>query len=197
MINYYVRAKLPELLTIHSGCATINNKRFILVGDKGVGKTTLLCKLLFSGEMVHSDEYVILDDSQIIPFPRKFLIKEGTLKFIPELFNICKNLRSYPSSFNGFYFFFDPTDGGYNWEITSKRMDAIFHLEPNHGEETRVESIPKWQMVEKVMLQIDNFSSEPGLQIKNLSRVVNECECFNLYLGDLDQAVKIIKEKLL
>jgi hypothetical protein len=105
LINYYVRAKLPKLLTVHSGCATLNNKRFILVGDKGVGKTTLLCKLLFSGEMVHSDEYVILDDCQIIPFPRKFLIKEGTLKFVPELSNICKNLKSYPSFLGGFYFF--------------------------------------------------------------------------------------------
>ena len=195
LINYYTRANLPKQLAIHSGCATYNNKSFLVIGEKWAGKTTLLCKLMFEGFDVHGDEYSILDDKKVIPYPRKFHVKEGTLNVIQEIAELCKNLTPYILDSKKTYFM-DPQTAGFEWKIAPMKPDTIFYLEPNHGRESKIYQIPGWQVIQKIIHQVDNFSLQPGQQIKDLCRFVNNASCFVLYSGDLNQAVHIIKESL-
>ena len=191
-INHCVLGRMPALVKIHAGCAGFNGKRIIFVGAKGSGKTTLLCKLLYHGFDVHGDEFVLLLDGLTVPFPRKFHLKEGTPACVPELAPVWERLSTYPSYFGGRFCFFDPSDAGFPWTIKKGKGDIICHLEPNHHGQTRLEPCPKYLMVQKVMLQIDNFSLDPRLQIKELCNIIAKTDCYTLHIGDLENAAALI-----
>lgn len=165
-------------------------------GNKAVGKTTLLCKLLLSGAQVYCDEHVLLRDSTVIPFPRKFHIKPGTISLFPEIRDACSRLRIYTSHAGGALYFFDPTNCGKSWEIFEDKLSAIFYLEPNHGGNSQITTIPAWQMTQRLMEQIDNFAARADAQIKSLCSVIKQSKRFVLRVGNLDEAVKIFRERL-
>ncbi|PKN61469.1 MAG: hypothetical protein CVU57_29335 [Deltaproteobacteria bacterium HGW-Deltaproteobacteria-15] len=195
-INYRVYRATSDLLKIHAGCASFRGKRVILAGDKATGKTTLLCRLLLDGMTVHSDEHVLLDNLETLPFPRKFHLKEASLALVPELVPICTKRRSYPSYFGGRFYFFDPLDAGHEWKIKKDRLDVIVYLEPDHGKSTTMKPCPKYLMVHSLMRQTDNFSADPGVQIRELCRLVDNSACYTLRLGKPEDASKIIHDLL-
>ena len=51
-----------------------NGKRFLMVGDLGFGKTTLMTRLLFEGLHVDGDELVLIRDGKTVRFPWCFQI---------------------------------------------------------------------------------------------------------------------------
>lgn len=193
-VNYRIFCEMEYLPRIHSGCASFNGKRFILAGDKAAGKTTLLCRMLFDGFSVHCDEYVLFDELGVIPYPRKFHLKEGSLVPVPQLEPICRNLKPYPSYFGGNFFFFDPLDAGCQWIITKDRLDTIIYLQPNHGGKTDLERVPKYLMVRQIMQQIDNFLPDPKEELRNLCKLVDSASCYTLHLGSVEEASKMIKD---
>ena len=196
LINYHFRSKFCRFPAIHSACATFGGKVFIVVADKAAGKTTLMCKLLFSGADIHSDEHVFLKKHMIVPYPRKFHLKESTIGLIPKLSAVCGGLKPYPISTGGTFYFFDPYDAGYLWKTVSVPLAAVFYLEPNHGGQSGLERMPKIQLVERVMHQVDNFSHNPSLEIREICDTINEVDSFLLRIGDLEAAVGLIREAL-
>ena len=185
-------------LNVHAGCATFNNKRFIFAGEKNAGKTSLSCKLLFNRLVsVHCDEKILLrPDRQIVPFPKLFRIKEGTLGLVPELKKIRSKLSLYLIADMRVYFL-NPQRAGFNWVIEPGRLDTIFFLESDHANPSRIESIPSWQMAQKIARQTMGIETNPPARLATLTSVVSECECYQLNVGDLDTAVDIIQDRLI
>lgn len=194
-INFIIRSRMPGKLFIHGGCASYNEKTFLVVGEKWAGKTTLLCKLLLEGFDVHGDESVILEETHVIPFPRRFFLKEESLLQLPELKELCLSSTRYVFDDKKGYFI-DPLGLGKTWSLAPKTPDSIIYLVPSHGEASKKEQIPGWQITEKIFKQADNFSNDAAQQLKDLSRLVNEARCYVLHSGNLEQAVQIIKESL-
>lgn len=196
LIHHHITSRLPGILKIHAGCAAFGDIRFMLVGAKGAGKTTLLCKLLFRGATVFCDEFVLLKSSRATPFPRRFHLKAGILELVPELADVWQNLvMCRPPGVEHFHFF-DPTDAGFDWSISEGGLDAIFFLEPVHSGPSSLSEVPKWEMAKRVMLQVHNFPRNPSAGIRELLGTINTTDCYNLRLGDLGRAVKIIRDKL-
>ncbi len=65
---------VAESIRIHAGCGELQGKRFLIIGDKGAGKTTLMVRLLFEGFRAISDELVLVRETKVMPFPRRFHI---------------------------------------------------------------------------------------------------------------------------
>jgi len=151
--------------------------------------------LLFEDFEVYGDEYSILDHARVIPYPRRFHIKEGTLNTVPEIAGLCKNLKPYILGYKKTYFI-DPLMAGFSWKISPMDVNTIYYLKPNRGKESKIKPIPKMQILDNIIHQIDNFSLKPGPQIKNLTRFVQNTNCYVLYSGDLNQAARLIKETL-
>jgi len=76
---------MKDFVKIHAACGSIQGRRFLVAGDKGAGKTTLITRFFFEGVAVHGDERVLLREQKVIPLPRKFHLKEGTVPLIPQL----------------------------------------------------------------------------------------------------------------
>lgn len=196
LINFRVSWHMRELIKIHAASGSLGGKRFLLAGDKGAGKTTLVTRLLFEDASIYGDETILLRGSDAIPFPRKFHLKEGTPSLVPQIALIYDKLTSYPAYYGGRFCFFDPTDAGFDWQITTGKLDAIFYLEPRHQERTEIEECPKWLLAQKLMLQASDFAANPESQIAQLCHVVEMTDNFIIHFGDLDRAVLLLKELL-
>ncbi|MFO7985009.1 MAG: hypothetical protein R6U38_04030, partial [Desulfatiglandaceae bacterium] len=197
MVNFHLNQAMSGFVKIHAACGSLGGKRFLLAGEKGAGKTTLISRLLFEDAAVHGDEKVLVRDREVIPLPRKFHLKEGTIRLIPQLQAVWDKLTSYPTSYGLRVCFFDPWDAGLGWQTQWREVDTIFYLEPNHGQPTEVETCPKWLMSQKVIMQSLHFDTNPEPQIARLCGIVGESDCFILRIGELDAAVNTLKEILL
>lgn len=196
LINFRVAWHWRNFIKIHTASGSFRGKRFLLAGDKGAGKTTLITRLLFEGAAVYGDETVLLNEEDVIPFPRRFHLKEGTIPLVPQLVPICQRLTSYPAYYGGRFFFFDPTVAGFDWQMKTGKADTLFYLEPCHEKETKIESCPGWLMVQKLMLQSSDFAGNPEGQIGELCHLVDRSDNFIIHLGELDSAVMLIKNIL-
>ena len=196
LINFRLSWHMRDLIKIHAASGSFGGKRFLLAGDKGAGKTTLITRLLFEDATVYGDETVLLRGLHAIPFPRKFHLKEGTIPLVPQIAPIYENLTSYPAYYGGRFCFFDPTDAGFDWQITEGKVDAIFYLETRHKERTEIKECPKWLMVQKLMLQASDFAPDPETQIGQLCHIVEMSNNFIIHVGDLDRAVMLLKDFL-
>jgi hypothetical protein len=196
LINFRVAWHWRDLIKIHAASGSFRGKRFLLAGDKGAGKTTLITRLLFEGAAVYGDETVLLREGDVMPFPRKFHLKEGTLPLVPQLDAICRKLTSYPAYYGGRFFFFDPIDAGFGWQVSKGTLDAVFYLEPRHQGRTEIEHCPKWLMGQKLLLQSSDFASNPEGQIGHLCRMVGKSKNFVIHFGQLDESIRLIKDVL-
>jgi hypothetical protein len=196
LINFRVGWHVRDLIKIHAASGSFRERRFLLAGDRGAGKTTLATRMLFEGATVYGDETVLLEEGEIMPFPRKFHLKEGTLPLIPQLIPMGRKLRSYPAYYGGRFFFFDPTDAGFEWPVSKGKLDAVFYLEPHHGKTSEIETCPRWLMSQKILLQASDFAANPEYQISQLCRLVDASESFTIHIGDLNTAVRLIGNAL-
>lgn len=187
---------VAESIRIHAGCGEWDGRRFIVVGDKGVGKTTLMLHLLFNGFRIIGDELVLVRDGKATPFPRRFHIKEGSKGLIPLMSEMFDSLPFNMTSYGQKMYSFTPLDAGYGWKIDEGEVRAIFYLVPNHGGESRIEACPKFMMVHRVMSM--SFLSETAdhMKINQLCSMIDRADCYVLQVGDLEGAVSALQEKM-
>jgi hypothetical protein len=196
LVNFHLAQQMRDYVKIHAACGSFNGKRFLLAGAKGAGKTTLITRCLFEGITVYGDEKVLVREQDVIPLPRKFHVKEGSVPLIPKLGPIWDNLTSYPTSHGPRVCFFDPTDAGCNWQARWEKVDTIFYLEPNHGKPTEVETPPQWLMAHRMMAQSLDFDENPEVQIADLCKTVIDSKAHIMRIGELDGAIEAMKEVL-
>lgn len=75
-------------LLLHAACIVYNSKAYLLLGDKGAGKTTILinCITSLNCQAIANDRAIILDNS-IFPFPMPLRIGRNTILNNPKLFD--------------------------------------------------------------------------------------------------------------
>jgi hypothetical protein len=126
----YVERRLHELALgplsdwtkLHAGCGVWNGRRFLVVGDRGAGKTTMMARLLFEGCSVEGDEMVLLRDGDVMAYPRRFGIRRRTLKLVPQIGRLAPHLLEGPEADQpgGFHVLaLDPAQVGVPWRITA------------------------------------------------------------------------------
>ncbi len=196
LMHKEVLSGITDRIRIHAGCAEWNGKRFLVVGDKGAGKTTLMVSLVLAGFRVVGDELALVRDCKAIPFPRRFNIKQESTGLLPKMkppfeslpYNITYNKQKMYS--------FTPLDAGRPWKIDEGEVSAVFYLVRNHGGETRIEECPKYRMVEKIMPMSFLSETNDHLKIGGLCGLIDSAHCYLLYIGDLDGAVSGLQEKM-
>jgi hypothetical protein len=182
---------------IHAGCGEYRGKRFLVVGDSGAGKTTLMVRLLFEGFKVDGDELVLIRGGESFPFPRRFHVKENSLPLLPQLRNfIGKNSPQIDEVNEKKIYAFSPSEAGFTWEIRKQEIAALFYLESNRACKTEIKSCPKYLMVQKIMPRTFFALSHEHQKIGELCKLVDRTACFSFQLGSLDGAVDQIQKTL-
>ena len=187
---------VTESIRIHAGCGELRGRRFLVSGDKGAGKTTLMVRLLFAGFRIIGDELVLVRNGKATPFPRRFHIKQDSSRLLPELEGLFDSLPYNRAVYGHKMFSFSPQDAGFEWKIDEGDIHSIFYLEPNHGGQSRIEACPKFMMVNRIMPM--SFLSETAdhMKINQLCSIIDRADCYVLHLGDLEGAVSAMQEKM-
>ncbi|MCX6998675.1 MAG: hypothetical protein NTV49_16745, partial [Kiritimatiellaeota bacterium] len=196
IINQLVLDPQQDVLRIHAGAGTWQNRFFIATGNRGAGKTTLLLKLMLDGAEVHCDETVLLRDGQVQTFPRKFYVKSGALRCLPRIAGVCAGKRSYPGFFGGRLYFADPTDWHKPWRSRRGRPKAIFHLTPAFDQPPHVQPCPKVNMAQHLLCQTLNAADNFGGNIAQICRLVDACPCYSLRVGPLAATATLVRKTL-
>lgn len=196
IIHVHALEAFRGYIRIHAGCGEYDKRRFLLIGDKGAGKSTLMMRLLFDGFLVGGDELVLVKNEEVIPFPRRFHLKSGGIDLLPEFRFIIESVP-YIQLYNGTLLYsFSPRDAGYDWKIESREAEVIFYLEPNHGGETGIEECPKYLMAKEVMARSLLSESHDHLKIGELCSMIDRADCYILHVGNLESAAASIRESL-
>ena len=183
---------MPGWVRIHAGCGSRRGKRFLVVGAKYAGKSTLMARLLFGGLEVFGDELVLLRGGVVVPVPRKFYVREASLALLPGLAEIASRLPFARNATDGRIVAFDPQEAGFDWRITAAPVDAVFSLVPNHGRPTRLETCPKYRMAQHVMRQCNAPMQRDRNWVGDLCAMLDRAETYELHIGDLEQALHAV-----
>lgn len=189
-------AGITDRIRIHAGCAEWEGKRFLVVGDKGAGKTTLMITLLLAGFRVVGDELVLVRDGKAMPFPRRFNIKEESTRLLTQMKPLFETLPYNMTYYNHRMYSLSPHDVGREWKIDEADVRAVFYLVPNHDGETRIEECPKYLMVNRVMPMSFLSEKDDHMKISHLCRMIDDAECHTIYIGGLEGAVSGLQERL-
>ncbi len=187
---------ITDRIRVHSGCGEWEGRSFIVVGDKGAGKTTLMLRLLYGGFRIFSDELALVRDGKALPFPRRFHIKQESTGLLTFMSGLIDKLPYNWTSYGHKMYSFTPRDAGYGWRIDERDVRAVIYLEPNHSGESRIEECPKYSMVEKVMPMSFLSETDDHLKIGGLCRLIDNAECYVLHVGGLDGAVSVLQKRL-
>jgi len=191
--------KLSNCYLIHAGVVGFDHKAILFPAQSGSGKTTLIASLLKNGFKYLSDEIAIIDPGTLMvsPFPKPLNIKIGSLPLFKD---------------------FEP-----EMELINKRdigiEDKIHHVLVNNGsihpadKLIPIKSIIFVQYKPKVDCKLEQISKartifeltkcsfnqylfkEKGIDL--LDKLVGTCECYQLQFNHLDEAVELIKSRIM
>jgi len=183
-------------LFLHAACGSYEGRRFLLLGESGAGKTTLITRLLTAGVLGEGDELVLLEGDRLSALPRRFHIKSFGLGHFPWLTEEIHRLPSHDNGNGTFVYAFAPSDWGFPWHIRHAGIDAVFFLDPNHGGQSRILDMPRHRMMQLAVPQLRLIDRANRGWIAALCRQFDRAYCGRLVLGSLDSAADLLLSKL-
>jgi hypothetical protein len=189
---------LAGFTKIHAGCGRWNECRFLVVGNKGAGKSTLMTRLLFENACaVEGDEMVLVNDGQVVAYPRRFGIRRQTLQLIPDLSSLPINTLSDPGpdELGGFHVLaLDPAQLGCAWHIRQGPAHFVFFMAARHMAPTRLTPCAPQMMAQRLLAQSAPPSGGSSQWIRDIGALVRNAATYELTIGDLDSAVACMRE---
>jgi len=151
-------------LAIHGGLVTIAGCRLLVLGHKGVGKTTLMTRLLVDGHAVEGDEMVFTRDGSVMAFPRAFHLKPGIERLVPE---VAPWIDALPCTFTddgSRIIALDPSATGHSWQLRSGPVDAVVELRAADGSDSTLEAVSSVELVRRLVpYAFPHSASRPAL----------------------------------
>ena len=195
----YERAntKFPAgTVMLHAACGRFAGRRFLLIGDSGAGKTTVILQLAALGVAVEGDEIAVVMPSGIAALPRRFHVKSRSPTELPWLPPGSERQPFYEGTPGSYIFAVSPRALGYDWEIRHGPIDAVFYLEANHGGQPRLEELARTRMVELAMQQLRLPDARDRSWLAPLCAALNHASAYRLIVGRLDKTAEILIRKL-
>jgi len=177
---------------LHAASGSHEQKRFLLIGDSGAGKTTLVTYLAWLGVAVEGDEIAVMMAEGVAALPRRFHVKSDSLTQLPWLRPVAEASPTHDNGDGSFIFAVSPRQLGVDWSTGPRPIDAVFYLEANHGGQPRVEEMARTRMVELAIQQARLMARQDRSWLGPLCAMLNRAAAYKLIVGDLDKTAKIL-----
>lgn len=186
------RFVLSGWVVLHGAVATIGDRRTLILGDKGAGKTTLATSLLYAGHQVEGDEMALVRDGQVLTLPRTFHLKPGIDRNVPQLSGQVEDL---PAMYAGQdrISALDPSELGFDWKISIGTIDRVVWIKPNHGGETRLEPTPVFTTIQHLLEASLGWGENREVLVAAVTKLA-ATGGFQLTLGDPENAINHLEE---
>jgi len=173
---------------LHGGLVTIAGRRLLVVGQKGVGKTTLMLRLLYDGHAVEGDEMVFTRDGAAVALPRPFHLKPGADVLIPELRERFDDLPFVLTSDGAHVTAFDPGAEGFDWRLGVGPIDGAVVLRANHGGETSVRPLSTVELVQHVLDHAFPTSESRPMLLRAVTALLGYVDGIEFTVGSVGSA---------
>ncbi len=204
-LGYYLLQNMHEqafktinnYIHIHAALGHKGSTNFLIVGEKGAGKTTLVTRLLSHGFEIDGDELALIRDTSGFAFPRRFHIKEASVGLLPEIKAIQHKIPFIQSGDCPKLFAFSPAEWGGTWRVQNRPIDVIFYIESNHQDQKDyVAPRAGCKMVQKLMSLTYMADNQHSKRVKGLCKLVQSASCFTLHYNNLNEAVRLLQNTL-
>jgi hypothetical protein len=145
------RMALAGWVVFHGILARIGGKRHLILGPKGAGKSTLATRLLFDGHSVEGDELALGRGDEMVAFPRRFHLKPGIERNVPEIEALLADLPNVGERDPILVTGLDPTELGFAWRLERGPIDRIVVITPHHGGATRLHPLEPHRVIERLL----------------------------------------------
>lgn len=174
---------------LHAATVRVGEQRVLLVAHKATGKSTLTARLLSDGFAVEGDENAVVLGRTVMARPRTLRIKGSSIHLLPSL---REEILSSPSirDWDGRHIYsVEPSVNGRPWQIEEGKAAAVIFLQPNHGGRSVMTGISERESLRRALE--GSLLPEKGraFAAANLRTLVSNATCYQLSLGDLDNAV--------
>ncbi len=181
---------------LHAASGRHEGRRFLLIGESGAGKTTMMLYLARLGVAVEGDEIAVMLAQGVAALPRRFHVKSDSLRQLPWLASTAKASPSHDNGDGSYIAAVSPRQLGVDWVIAPAPVDAVFYLEANHGGQPRVEELPRTRMVELAIQQARLMARQDRSWLGPLCAMLNKASTYKLIVGDLDKTAQILLRTL-
>lgn len=195
-LNWCVTSYLHTWLTIHSAVLERNGRALILPAPPGSGKSTLCASLLLSGWRLLSDEMTLLDPHTglVTPFPRPVSLKNKSIDIIR---NRNKNVVIGPVAFDtlkgNVAHMRAPVESLHRADEKALPAWVIF---PKYVADAPAQLTQRGKATSFMQLAENSFNqSAHGLRgFIALTRLIDQCDCYDFSYGHLDDAMALFAE---
>lgn len=174
---------------IHGASVVVNQKRILLMAEKGVGKTTLSLKCLADGLTVEGDEHVVVRQHDVVARPRTLRIKHGSINVVPELANEVLQCPTVEDWNGDLIYSVAPRLADQEWTIRPGRADALLFLTANHGGLTSIRFLTPNEAYGRLMKTTYLPKDSRAAALGRMHMLVSGAQIVEMRLGCLQSAV--------
>ncbi|MFC1850866.1 galactosyltransferase-related protein [candidate division CSSED10-310 bacterium] len=185
--------EIRNYIHIQGVLGSLGSRNFLIVGEKGSGKTTLALRLLFGGFEIDGAELVLFRDSLAFAFPHRFQMNEESVAVVPEIQRPKHELPYIQDKSGVKIYAFSPAEQGFVWQLKKRAIDVIFYLDINAHPQDHLETYSKHQMLQKLMPETYLADNQHAEKIKNLCQLVENTSCYKLPSKNIKNAVTMIR----
>jgi serine kinase of HPr protein (carbohydrate metabolism regulator) len=192
----YSLADRPRSGIIHAASLRRGDRRILIAGSKGAGKTTLALRLVRSGYDLEGDEHVFVEEDGVIARPRACRVKATSVPLLPEISEAILSAPTYADVRGSRIFNVVPAAIGGLWRIEKGEVDCVIVLQPNHGGYSSLRSMQPMMLAQALISEMGVRDIDRGASIGAIAALISHAKGFDLSLGDHDSAVKCINRTL-
>lgn len=172
----------------HGASVVIGDRRFMVTGHKGSGKTTLMLHLLAAGHRVEGDEHLVLQQDSVIARPRTLRVKPGSFRIVENLPAGIATTPSFEQWDGSVIHAVSPALFGSPWSIREGRLDGMIFIQPNHGGRSIASKLSTDDAFTRLMQSVYLAGNSALMGTVQLRRLASERPAYLLRLGDLSGA---------
>ncbi len=192
----YALRERPRSAIVHAALLRRGDKRLLVAGSRGYGKTTLTLRLAGAGFEMEGDEHVFIDHDGVVARPRAYRVKESAVTLLPELAATILAAPSYEDIRNRRIFNLDPALVGGSWRIEKGQVDCVIVLRPNHGGYSSLRPLGPMMAAQALMSEMGMRDADRGASIGAVAALVGRAKTYDLSLGDHHNAIASISRAL-
>ena len=175
---------------LHAGGVVRNGVAVLLVGPSGVGKSTLVMRLVTDGFSLLSDDEVWIDlESRLVhPTNRSVLLKESAWDLFPD--HRLKFVQSEEERCRSWWLSAEDLRPG--CRAAASPVWGLILVTPRSGSRPTLEEIGQTEALSHVLVESMNFPEVGNAGLSALVNIVRAAKLFRLNNGDLDECAEML-----
>jgi len=195
-INWCSFTQPNHLFLLHSAVVERNGRAFILPGPPGSGKSTLCAAMVLRGWRLLSDELAMMPpgSTDLVPIPRPIGLKEASIEVIRQFDSGAVFGPNCPGTKKGTVAHLRPPSQSVEQACRKASPQWIIFPNFNPGSQPTLRPISKAMTFLDLAEDSFNFSLLGLTAFETLASLIDECDCYELEYGLLEDALTILSE---